>query len=143
MTTEPSTEVRAAFLLLGEGVVPDTISQRLSLVPTKTWRRGAPRIRGSRLRHATDGWAIETQPERALDMGAHVRRLLETVHPLAGPIRDLCGELRLTAEIECIARVAGHGAPEPPILFFDEDAVVRIADLGASVDVDINFVAAL
>ena len=75
MSTEPEYECSVTLIILGNNLEPDCISEKLSLKPSQSWRKGElkeiERNDGSKLsfdsRNEYGGWKLFTAPEHKDD----------------------------------------------------------------------------
>lgn len=126
------TRVYAYFALDGD-FDPGEATRALGVEPTRTWRRGDPRIPGAVVVHKSDGWAFGTEEEQGLDLPSHVDEVLNRLHPLANHVNDLRQRLGLEASLECVAYVTR----QTPITSLSHASLSKIVDLGASLDFDL------
>jgi len=126
-------EIRVWFTLTGLDLDPNEITTATNLEPSKAWRKGDlidPR-RPAR-RHKEGGWSIASGCEDTVDIESQIKALLKRLCPARQALVSL-GK-RYDAEVECVMYIYGG---ERPAEHFDRDAVRQMAELNASIDVDL------
>jgi len=122
--------LRVAIVITGFSCDPDDITRVLGVRPTDVWRRGDT-IPPSTRRRVSNGWRLESSLPRDRSLEEHVTTILDRVSPSLHSLQELT--TRPEIELAC-AVYFGNQAPEmylaPPLL-------ARIAQFGASLDVDL------
>jgi hypothetical protein len=133
------TRIKISFRVTEIGCAPGDVTAALSLQPTRTWLKGDPVHPRTALIHKDSGW--EFAEERELPEGSYysdwVRDFVERIHPYRAALAQACGSY--AAMLSCGLTLHGE---ERPDLFLEAAVVRKLADLGASIDVDIYHVAA-
>jgi len=118
------------FTLTGTGFEPDEVTTATGLSPDKVWRVGDV-IGGSRRTYEHNGWRLASGTGDTLDVGEQLEALLGRLEPArSGLERFMTTE---HAEIGCVV-YAHESVPE---MHFSREALRRVADLGAGIDVDL------
>lgn len=122
------TEIRAYLRV--DGSTEEAIIKCLGLEPSKKWRRGDS-IQGTLLKRKADGFTIEFDLPVGSSFSDHVRNILERVHP-----RHACLSTCKLEGIKLAVVVEIHGCDRPPMQC-DASLIQMLADIGASLDVDL------
>ena len=109
---------------------PDEISNLLKLTPTKIYRIGELRIPQSILRNRTNGWKLKSSLSQST-IEEQVEHLLEQIRPCY----EIITELGKKYEIEISCHV--HCGVHIPAIHFNNNIIKQLAQLNASIDVDI------
>lgn len=133
MTTKPLVEV--ALKLVGKGFVPEDVTAAVQLTPTRSWRSG-DRIQQSKLTRKDDAWLFGFPRQEIDDLDICVSKLLDAVEPHKGEIINAMRRFNLKSEISLAIYLRG----ETPSSFFAAKTIRRIADIEASLDLDLMLV---
>jgi hypothetical protein len=125
-------EIYAERELWSAAIDPNEISERLGLVPTKTWRRGDV-VREGQKPQADHHWVLKMAPRRSWDFNEPIEELLATVTPCAEELRELVRRDGVTAQL-CLV---GSLFDSSPGFNLSNDTLATLADLGVSVDMDL------
>lgn len=109
---------------------PQRISDALELAPTRTWLKGET-IGGSVRRSASNGWALE-RAAQTVDVEALVVDLLGRL-----PTDSSARLSRVIGSWELQCSVVVTVRDETPALHWSAPTIRRLAELGASLDVDL------
>jgi hypothetical protein len=124
------TEMRVAFLISDFSCDPDEVTERVGVPPSEVFRRGEVLGRGPRT-VASPVWRLQS-PVDTLDLDAHVSWLLDRLPSSLQALREctVTWDAQLAVAVHVVG-VQGAG------LAISKEHVVRLAALGASVDVDL------
>ena len=125
-----SVELRVSFVISGFDGAPEAIDAALGLRPGKLWHVGEV-IPGTTLRRKQNAWLLESPLEDHMNLNNHVAWLLERLPKSLEPLRAITSTWN--AKLFCAVYTTG----ERPALGVTGDAVRRLADLGAAIDVDL------
>jgi hypothetical protein len=120
------------FVLVGERLEPQHITERLGLSPSRGGRVGDPIIAGQGKR-LTNAWILSIGPERSLALDEQIERLIAQLKPKTREIARLREELEVEARLYCAVYVAD----ETPEIWFSPGAVAWAGQIGASIGVDL------
>jgi hypothetical protein len=104
----------------------------VGLYPTETWRLGES-IQETRLIRKHDGWVFGLPQRETHDMDGLLRELLEVLEPYRERLQNAIERFRMTPQISFGVYIRG----ETPACYFGADTLNRLADLQASLDVDL------
>jgi hypothetical protein len=125
-------ELRVLFCLLGH-FDPDSLSSGIGVSADRTWRAGDLRIPNSIVKHDSAGWCIEAPKQNGWDLEPVVVQLLDRLKPARSEIRAVQQKFALRSQLSCIV----YAADQVPSLAFGSDVIARLADLQASIDIDV------
>ena len=133
MMPEMRSELSVQFTLRGVDLNPDDVTRLLGLQPTEAWRVG-DRITAIRVpRFFSDSaWRLHSGLPDTTDLEEQVKSLLDRLEP----VWDVAVELgkKHYAEFSCV--VYSYGGDRPAISF-DNEVIKRLAELNATLDVDL------
>lgn len=136
MVLERLPSVRLYFRFRGESFDPDAITQRLGISPTTHYRPGDPITKDGQGRRRGFGWMVKVNEVETLEIDAMLRELQERVDVPSSVVRKLCDDLQVEPVVIC--GVGQHAdAITTPTLFFPVDFLHWLADMGASLEVDV------
>ena len=128
-------EIRVSFCLFGD-FDPTAVSVAVGLEPDRTWRAGDARVPHSPLTHTSAGWCIEERPETGWELEPVVSRLLDRLAPFRAEIQAVRERLALRAQLACVV----YADDRVPALGLGSQCVARLAELEASLDIDVMLV---
>jgi hypothetical protein len=108
---------------------PETISEFVGITCDRSWRVGDRRARSS-IEEKNHGWILNSSLENTAPLEAHIQKLIERVSGSKEKIHQISQEDNV--EFSCVVY-----ASRPPALNFDARFVTRLAELGASLDIDL------
>lgn len=129
-------EVSGRFMLTGQNLSNEIITQALQLSPTETWTAGSA-IQGTSLRREYDAWVYGVSARKTSDVADCIAELLSVLAPIAPRIRQLQEEHELEAEVSCAAYVDRA----PPAIHLEVSMLAELAELNAALDIDVILVA--
>lgn len=136
MSTERLPTVRLFFRFYGESFDPDEITRRLGIEPTYKFGPGDSVTEDGRGRRRHSGWMIEVGGQETIEIDALLQELRKSVEVSAEAVRQLCDDLGVEAVVLC--GVGQHeDAITTPALSFPTDFLEWVAEMGASLDVDV------
>ena len=127
--------VKIYFRFYGESFDPDEITRRLGIEPTIHFRPGDPITKDGQGSRRGYGWMIKIGGRETLEIDDILQELRERVNVSSATIRQLCNDLGVEAVVVC--GVGQHESAETtPALFFPVDFIEWVAEMGASLNVD-------
>jgi Domain of unknown function (DUF4279) len=124
-------EIKTKLVVLGYECPAEQISQILGVAPSKAWLRGERILEEAQNVYAESGWELKSPADpRSTTVEDSIRRLIESL-PDPAAFRTLpqgC-EIQLTSTI--------YAYRERPFVYLPAELILRIAAIGASLDVDI------
>jgi Domain of unknown function (DUF4279) len=123
----------ASLIVSSSSATRDEIVQCIGAAPSAMWKKGDP-IQRSLIKRKEDGWRIESTLPRDRPLAGHINNILSRVYPHLCSFKDFG-----VAVIWLSTTMDIYGMDRPPIQI-DAVAIKRLAELGASLDVDLcNF----
>ncbi len=111
---------------------PDEITSLLKIMPTRTWRTGDLKQEKSILRHSERGWELGSELPASNALGEHFKHLTDALVPSFEVLGSFGA--KWTKHFACALY---YPADEPPELSLDSDTLRAIANLQASLDIDL------
>ncbi len=125
-------ELYAVFGLCGTDLDPDRLTPLIGITPTRTFRIGDPLTRPAIGVCKQSGWVLKSDLPLSADLENHVKDVIERLQPGWAALVELGS--RYEAHFSCV--VHSYGGDRPAI-YFDPDIVKRIAELNATIEVDL------
>jgi hypothetical protein len=123
------------FRFYGDSFDPDKITRRLGIKPTASYRPGDPIMQDGKGRRRHYGWLIMSGEHETLKIDDLLRELRERINVPSHTIKQVCSDLGVNLVIVCGVR-QHETAETTPALFFPDDFVAWVAEIGGSLDVD-------
>lgn len=123
------------FRFYGETFDPDEITRRLGIEPTISFRPGDPITEDGQGERQGCGWMVKLSREALVidDLLQEFRQRLDVIS--ADTVKQLCRDLRVELVILC--GVGMGDAETTPGLYFPSEFLEWVAELGASLNVDV------
>jgi hypothetical protein len=129
-TSTPRTETTASLVVLNSSVTSEDIVKCIGQAPSAMWEKG-DRVQRSVITRKSDGWKIDSTLPRDRPLSEHANEILNCVYPnLCFLKQDGVGRILLSAAIYI------YSFDRPP-LAVDAEAIRKLAELGASLDIDL------
>ena len=122
--------IRVHFTLTGTDFEPEAVTAATSLKPAKIWHVG-DFIGVSSRRYDYHGWRIDSGLAETTGMAEQLEALLARLEPARRSLEPFIGTAY--AEIGCVI-YAYECVPE---MHFSRDALQRVAEIGAEIDIDL------
>lgn len=110
-------------------LTPEQITEAIGLPCDRSWRIGDKRGK-TIIIEKENGWILNSSLSLEASLDAHVENLLSRLTPIADKIRKFSEQNRV--EFSCVVY-----ADSPPALNFTESVIFQLAQLGASLDIDL------
>ena len=127
----PQNQIRAYFVFWSKSCDPAEVTSRTGLQPTRTWRIGDVRQAATGRRHEDNGWRLHGTCSSRDAIEPHVVALLNAVERTAVDWQEVCADGQRQISIVIYAH---EYIPE---LHLSAEVLLRIARIGASLDVDL------
>ena len=101
----------------------------MGLEPDHAWVKGDVR-KGTKLAEVENGWELKSSTSGEAQLQQQMTRLLDKIAPVASTLKQLPGSC--IVQISCVVY-----AETPPPLNFPADLISRMAEVGASLDIDL------
>lgn len=136
MSTEILPTVKLYLRFYGESFDPDEITRRLGIKPTLQFRPGDPATEDGEGRRRGYGWMIKVGGQGTIEIDKLLDELRQRVTVSGTSIKQVCNELGVEAVVLC--GVGQHeDAITTPTLWFPADFLGWVAEMGASLNVDV------
>jgi hypothetical protein len=124
-----SIEIRVSFVVTGFDCNPALITDKLGIVPTKTWQVGDA-VERTALRRKHNAWILESPLQDHMDIRPHLAWLIARLPAELNQLSSIANEWQ--AKLFCAVYTSG----ERPAFSIGPADVTRLAQLGAGIDVD-------
>ena len=133
-------EVQVFLRFTGFRGLPEAITTRVGVQPTRTWRKGQSWTLGTgrvkaRGRYRHNGWELSSGLDKTRDLDAHLRALLKRIERRKSAVRRESAAQH--PDVICV--VYSYGGDRPP-LDIAHDVLKELAALHASVVIDLYVV---
>jgi hypothetical protein len=125
-------ESHASLRIHGELLLPEAITERVRLNPSRVGHKGQRRGT-SALIEKDSWWEIGSRLSRDNELSKHVDDVLFAVAPAASTIASLATDFEVV--LSCVLYVSA-----PPELWLSSDQIRAIGQLGAALDIDLILV---
>jgi hypothetical protein len=122
----------------GETFDPDEITKRLGVEPTYSFRPGDPITKDGKGKRRDYGWMIEVKGFNPWENDDLLREFRQRVAVSPEAVRQLCRDLSINPVVICGVGIRDT-AESAPDLYFPNEFLAWIAELGASLNVDVLF----
>jgi hypothetical protein len=128
-------EISVTFTLTGLNFKPDDITNKLGIIPTKTWLVGDLINPKTLLKRKENGWSLQSELElNNYELEDHLKNVLEKLHSQSNLLKELC--LKNYGELSCIVYAIGE---ERPSIHLDQELIQKIHQLNCEIDIDLYF----
>ncbi|WP_334840512.1 DUF4279 domain-containing protein [Nostoc sp.] len=126
-------EISASFTLTRFDSDPEEITTILGILPTKTWKIGDVIGKGI-LRRKQNGWILESQLEKTVDLESHIKDVLARLQPSWEKLVEICPQYytEISGVIYCYD-------PKSPAIHFNNEIIKSAFELNTEIDVDYYF----
>ncbi len=133
MDEERQSEIKAKLIVRGFECSPEEITQLLNIYPTQTWLRGEPVSSRAKNVHKSNGWLLASPCD---PVGSSIEAQIGSLFSVVVPQAEAFAKLPTGTKVElyCVIYVADY---RDPVIIFPTDTVRILAQLGASVGIDI------
>lgn len=108
---------------------PEMVTEFLGLQCDKCWHCGDTRTHTTII-EKNNGWLLHSGLPKTAPLEEHIEAILAILAPFKEKIRSLSSAD--TVELSCVVYAA-----RPPSLNFEQSTIARLAELGASLDIDL------
>jgi hypothetical protein len=123
-------EALARLRIFSDRLLPDAISARIGLQPSKAIAKGEYHG-GKTMAAKRTEWQLDSGLERSESLDQHVSSLLRRLNSYGEAIRSLA-----TSDCEVTFSCVVY-ADEAPALYFEPDWILSVGKLGAALDIDL------
>ena len=127
-----NTCVKVEFLIFGENVLPEEITEKLSISPSHKWRKGDPLKNGGS--EESSGWEICTDYEESLDINDQLNKIVSKLSIKQEQLINICNKNGMESRF-CIAIIIENG--QTPSVGLSKEIIEFAHFLKAEIDFDI------
>lgn len=124
-------EISASFNLTGLDFDPQNITDKLGIIPTKTWKIGDLVHPKATLKRQHNGWVINSKLGKNNDLEAHIKSLFEQLQPIWDIVQEIGHNY--DAEISCVI----YTEAEVPAIHLDKEIINKSHQINAEIDIDL------
>lgn len=136
-----STQVRLDFIVFGDTLLPEKVTDLLKIYPTNFWKKGDPiptpegLIRGNNKAHTRreSAWEFSTGLIKTLDVEILLDRFEKVFENKIAVLKDYIQEHNLEVSLNITVEIVDD---ETPSIHFHRRFIKLCGDLGAEIDVD-------
>lgn len=126
-------KIKVEFCITGIQLNPEQITQLIGISPSQIWKMEEP-IQNTLLRRKHNGWCLSSGEYNSdLDLAKLAEPLIQILLPKSEVINKICDEFQLDCELSGVA----HIVDKTPIINFTHDILLGLAQLNATLDIDI------
>lgn len=125
-------EIKVRLTIKNFPMSPDELSQRLGLQPTTAWMKGQPKKLAKGSLYSFNNWELDSGLNNSESLENHLKALMGKIIPLQMNFTKVCPLYETT--ISCV--IYSYEKDRPSI-FFDKETVDLVAQLKASIDIDL------
>jgi len=85
-------EVKVYFLITSPNLLPEEITNKLKIIPSKIFRRGEKRTSKSTLLHKENGWKLSIEANNIIHINILLKELIKELQPSKEIIKSLNAE---------------------------------------------------
>ena len=124
-------EISASLTITGLDFDSQNITDKLGIIPTKTWKIGDLIHPKGPIKRKHNGWVIESNLSKDNEIEDHIKSLFEELHPVWGVLQEISNNYDL--EISCVVYTDG----EVPSIHLDQEIINKSQQINAEIDVDL------
>ena len=124
-------EISASLTITGLDFDSQNITDKLGIIPTKTWKIGDLIHPKGTIKRKHNGWVIESNLSKDNEIEDHIKSLFEELRPVWGVLQEISNNYDL--EISCVVYTDG----EVPSIHLDQEIINKSQQINAEIDVDL------
>ncbi len=124
-------EILASFTITGLDFEPQNITNKLGVVPKKTWITGDLIHPKGTIKRKHNGWVIESKLSKNNAHEDHIKSLFEQLQPVWTIVQEIGHNY--DTEISCVIYTDG----EVPAIHLDQEIINKINQINAEIDIDL------
>ncbi|OCA53129.1 DUF4279 domain-containing protein [Photorhabdus namnaonensis] len=125
--------VSVYFLISGDKLNPEDVTEKLAIRPTKCWVKGAP-IPGKKRRRIDSCWLLSTGDEESLDIGEQLGKIFALLQDKKKVLVKLANEYELDYQFNIVIKIE-EGIK--PAVSLDKMMIKELDELNAGLDIDL------
>jgi len=126
-------KIKTIFLIFGDDLNPEYISNELTILPTRTWKKNDP-IEGRNVIRKESHWEISTEYEESYSVMDQLNQIYQQLHSKTREIKAILERTNSEAKFEIVIKIIDK---ETPALVLEKGIIDFASSLGASFDIDI------
>jgi hypothetical protein len=126
----PKFHVSLVILDEDEHDLPEEITRRTGILPSRTWRKGEVKAK-TILKHKDNGWELKSSLPLESPLTEHINSLLATIEPMRQELKGF------TSKHFSLLACAVYFDEETPELHLGNELISQLAMLNLSLDIDL------
>lgn len=127
------TNIMIEFSVFGDSFNPSVITDRLKIIPKRTWKKG-DRIGEHNHFRQENCWIFGTGHENSLDVMEQLKIILDVLYPCKKKLVELKDELSVEYSLEVVINIE---QAQTPAMYFGKDIIGFCNDIGITIDFDL------
>ncbi|MGK7883824.1 MAG: DUF4279 domain-containing protein [Crocosphaera sp.] len=124
-------EISASFTITGLDFEPQNITDKLGIIPKKTWKTGDLINPKGTIKRKHNGWVIESKLSKDNDLENHIKSLFKQLQPVWNRLQKISNNYDI--EISCVIYTDG----EVPSIHLDKEIINKSKQINAEIDIDL------
>jgi hypothetical protein len=129
-----NTSIKVKFQVIGDDLEPSVITQRLSIQPVKTWRKGEALPRNTDISRDFSCWLISTDYEESIDINNQLRKILDLILVKRDELITMRDELKVDYLFEVVIKIENN---MKPAMHLDKELIKFASEIEAEFDFDL------
>ena len=127
------TNVMVEFIVIGDGLIPSEITERLKLKPNKYWQKG-DEIQGKKIRRKDSCWILNTDYEESQNINDQLFKIVKILSSKREILKELNANNYFEYIFSIVVNIENNNKPE---MYFNKDFIKFIHDIGAEFYIDL------
>ncbi|MDJ0600378.1 MAG: DUF4279 domain-containing protein [Crocosphaera sp.] len=124
-------EILASLTITEFNCDPQNITNKLKIIPTKTWKIGDRINPKTTLTRKHNGWVLDSKLSKDNDLESHFKSLFYQLQPVWESLQEIAYHYDI--EISCVIYTDG----EIPTIHLDKEIINKSHQINAEIDIDL------
>ena len=126
------TSIKVSLRIMGDNYNIQDVTNKLGIYPSQSWNNG-DYIRNSKRKRTYTAWIYNIDAIETLDINVVIKKFERLFLRKAKEISELKREYHLDISIDFVIIIENE---EPPAIYFEEQFIKFVAEIGARFDID-------
>ncbi len=126
------TNIKVSLRIMGDNYNIQDVTNKLGIYPSQSWNNG-DYIRNSKRKRTYTAWIYNIDAIETLDINVVIKKFERLFLRKAKEISELKREYNLDISIDFVIIIENE---EPPAIYFEEQFIKFVAEIGARFDID-------
>lgn len=126
------TNIKVSLRIMGDNYNIQDVTNKLGIYPSQSWNNG-DYIRNSKRKRTYTAWIYNIDAIETLDINVVIKKFERLFLRKAKEISELKREYHLDISIDFVIIIENE---EPPAIYFEEQFIKFVAEIGARFDID-------